>query len=326
MSILGDAQELYQTVGSTWHSRRSHILAHIAFGLIVFWVCGATFPHVALPGVDPNHIMSDPWYKLAKDSGFIYIAIFIPFFVAGIYVSIVAAIGRFLAIFLGPSPFTPSSAGHAYFLTTIALLLDRDDIRLYRIEAKIRDLWSEFRLRKIDIILSYDNQSARRIHDARIYLGDFAFFVLGWVGLFHFHPDNEWVTRNTNHFWSVLLFLGALILCSRLYFGLVMKEYYELCPFIVSEAIKIDDTLREKLLATPEEMSRIQQTVEQQIADAAKEVRPKPTIVSYIRNQIPGFIISEIYDGLKERKQKSMYRVFDFENRLRAGRTIPFRA
>jgi hypothetical protein len=293
MSILGDAQELYQSVGSTWRRRRSHILAHIILASITFGLCGATIPRVTLPAIDAGQIMGDPWYKLAKDSGMIYLALFIPFLIFGAYVSIISTLGGFLAILLRKTfPVVPSSL-FASPLERIALLLDRENVNLYEVNNKVEELWLEFRLRKFDVVTSFEQQALTKVYNASTYLGDFALFACLWVLFFVYFPNNAWIAENRGHFWSVLLIVSFLIWLARRYGHRMLGEYIALRPYVVSEAILSDDALKQKVAATREERDRVLLTLDKLLKAEAENVRLEPTLINLVVSRIPQFLIDE---------------------------------
>ena len=78
MSVFSDVQELYNAGHSGWEKTRPHILAHALVGIATIG-----FLHVSLPEIGPVHIAAsditgNDWFKLAKDTGIIYVALLLP--------------------------------------------------------------------------------------------------------------------------------------------------------------------------------------------------------------------------------------------------------
>jgi hypothetical protein len=56
----------------------SAVITHVVLALVVFGICGATIPDVNLAPIDPKPISENEWYKLAKDTGIVYVAFVLP--------------------------------------------------------------------------------------------------------------------------------------------------------------------------------------------------------------------------------------------------------
>ena len=87
MSTLSDVQALYGTVQDTWAKSQAHVIAHVVLAVVVFGICGATIPDINLAPIDPKQISGNEWYKLAKDTGIVYVAFVLPLVILAAYIS-----------------------------------------------------------------------------------------------------------------------------------------------------------------------------------------------------------------------------------------------
>src|ERR1041385_7503293 len=100
MSVLSDVQQLYGSLQTTWEQSRAHLVAHAVLAFVVFLVCGAALPQIAAPHVEPKEIMNNDWFKLAKDTGLIYVALAIPFLAIAAYLALLGKLGQFAVMII----------------------------------------------------------------------------------------------------------------------------------------------------------------------------------------------------------------------------------
>jgi hypothetical protein len=115
MSILSDVQALYGSVHSTWAKSQAHVIAHFVLAGVVFGICGATIPDVAVAPIDPKQLSDNEWFKLAKDTGIVYVLFVAPIVLLAAYGAFLRAGGQmFVTIIM--LMFPPSSHRNQYRL------------------------------------------------------------------------------------------------------------------------------------------------------------------------------------------------------------------
>jgi hypothetical protein len=216
MSLVSDVEAAFTTAQSTWSTNRSHAIAHILLGFIIFFVYGATYPDISPPQIDPNYIMESDWYKLAKDTGAIYLAFIIPIICIAAYISLFNYASNFIGLTL--SSFSTYYVSYMRTkdysaLLTIASSMKNDKFDASDLQAQIWRLYDKYSRSKdfSPYLLTYPSQ-----YDSRIYFGDFTLFVIVWVILFTYMRDYDWVSSNENIFLPVLLTLIVLVFLSWL--------------------------------------------------------------------------------------------------------------
>lgn len=78
MSTLSDIQTLYASVKDTWTKNPAHLIAHGVLGGVVFGICRATIPNLNIALIDPIQVSNNEWFKIAKDTGLIYLLLLVP--------------------------------------------------------------------------------------------------------------------------------------------------------------------------------------------------------------------------------------------------------
>jgi hypothetical protein len=96
MSAISDVQELYSGLQGTWGKSREHIFAHFVFIFIVFGLFGANIPRLSLPPLNPTDLTENGWFKIAKDTGLIYVTLLIPVGLVAGYASLIRSTGRLM--------------------------------------------------------------------------------------------------------------------------------------------------------------------------------------------------------------------------------------
>ena len=97
MSILSDVQALYSSVRGSWTKSQADIIAHVVLAIVVFWICGATIPKVSVAHLDPKQIADSDWFKLAKDTGILYVCFVIPVVLVTAYAALLRTGGKLKA-------------------------------------------------------------------------------------------------------------------------------------------------------------------------------------------------------------------------------------
>lgn len=93
MSTLSDVEALYGSVRVTWAKSQTHIVAHLVFAAVVFWICGASVPDLQVTVPAANSITENAWFKLAKDTGVVYATFVLPVVALAVYGTLLRACG-----------------------------------------------------------------------------------------------------------------------------------------------------------------------------------------------------------------------------------------
>ena len=122
MSTLSDVQALYSSVRGTWTKSRADIIAHAVLAVVVFWICGATIPRMSVWDIDPKQISNSEWFKLAKDTGIIYVAFVIPIVIVTVYAALLRTGGALLVFIVTLIVRPPQRSRSQYRLLTPSAL------------------------------------------------------------------------------------------------------------------------------------------------------------------------------------------------------------
>jgi hypothetical protein len=214
MSILSDVQALYGTVRNTWAKSQVHIISHIVLVVVVFVVCRASIPEMAMPKMDAGQVVENEWFKLGKDTGLIYATLLIPVIVIAMYAAVLRAAGHVLVAILMVL-FPPSPRGGYRLLSSttlepLALALNKKDFEMADLYSRSNQLVLKYQGAKSEAWESYQQSLGAISKNAQIYLGDFLAFVLIWYFLFKLLPHADWIQANETHFRSVIVILLAL--------------------------------------------------------------------------------------------------------------------
>jgi hypothetical protein len=96
MSTLSDVQDLYGGVRGTWAKSQAHIIAHVVLVLLIFAICRATVPELTTARPNLQQITNNEWYKLAKETGLVYVSLAIPVIALAVYVALLWTLGQLL--------------------------------------------------------------------------------------------------------------------------------------------------------------------------------------------------------------------------------------
>lgn len=216
MSVISDVQELYGTLHTTWGRIRVHVISHVVFFTLVFSAGGIALTNSALPNISARDIAENDWFKLAKDTGLIYVVLLFPVIVASVYLAAFELLGKILSttftvLFLAPRGLSFAGVS-AWDLEPIASLLPNEDFTLYQISDRSNAMIFQFQEQKPNEWSLYQKELSRITGNSMQYLGDFCALLLLWIVIFATLPSNAWIQINGAHFWRVCLILSALIL------------------------------------------------------------------------------------------------------------------
>jgi hypothetical protein len=215
MSVISDVRELYGTLQTTWSKTRIHVISHAVFFILVFWIGGVTLTAPLLPHISAKDIADNDWFKLAKETGLIYVVLALPVVAASVYLTVFDLLGQifstaFSLLFLTPKP-TPLTTLSAWELDPIAMSLPNDEFDLEQIFDELNRLTFKLREESLKEWSSYQEKVSRIAGNSTQYLGDFCTFLLLWIILSITRRSSSWIEMNGSNFWSISLALLALI-------------------------------------------------------------------------------------------------------------------
>ena len=228
MSILTDVKDLYGTLETTWADSRAHAITHVTFVVVILWFSETGLPHLPTPSIDPKAISENDWFKLAKDTGVVYVALLIPIIALSIYSTILRVLGQ---IFLSVTSIfvmsgriaNPLSELSEYDLEPLALLVGKEDFKTSDLMEKAALLTFKYQSKKSELWTSYQKTLTALTQSSVQYFGDFSVFLLGWIIAFKLLPNSSWVTVNHRSFWPVTIILLILVSWSWLRVSRVLR-------------------------------------------------------------------------------------------------------
>jgi len=245
MSVVSDVRDLYGSLESTWSRSQAHIFSHAVAGVAIFLWCGVTFPAITIPQFDADHIIQEPWFKLAQETGLIYVALVIPVIVLSAYTAFLEIIGRFFVtlftLVLHTSRPILFDGLSEFDLEPLALIRNKDDeFRLNSLIDQLPVLVIKYQSSKSDIWSGFQKSLAAVSQNSTNYLGDFSVLLLFWVCAFLVWRHTGWAAENANHFWSVTMILLVLILLSWLRVSRAMSILPRLTIRCVASLVRVD--------------------------------------------------------------------------------------
>jgi hypothetical protein len=272
MSIISDVRDLYGTLETTWDDSRAHVITHLVFAVVVFWLGDIGLPKISTPSLDPKTIMDNDWFKLAKDTGIIYAALVIPIIGASIYAALLRKFGQaFLTVtsFViasgrTTSPFVGLSE---YDLEPLALLVKKDDLQLSDLTEKMSELAFKYQSKKTELWVSYQKAVTAITRNSVQYFGDFSIFLTAWIIVFELLPHSTWVAANRHSFWPVTVVLLVLVIWSWLRVSRALRFLPRFQMQAISAMARIDsDTVP---------IAEISEDQRQQVVQKLKELLKK---------------------------------------------------
>jgi len=287
MAILSDVQALYASVRGTWAKSRADIIAHVVLAVAVFWICGATIPKLTVVHVDPKQIADNEWFKLAKDTGIIYVAFVIPLVIVTAYAAVLRTCGQLLVtIVMLTAP--PSERRNQYRLLTpwalepLALTLQRSEFDLNDLQSKALELQLKYQSQKNGQWEGFQKSISKLTKNAQVYLADFLFFLLCWIALFKFLPNAPWVQANAARYWPVVFLLLVLAWFGWFRVARAIAVVPSLLLMYVSTMIRADPDMRAMLDVSEEKQESIRRKLEELLREEEERVSAQPSLLGFI--------------------------------------------
>jgi hypothetical protein len=149
MSTLSDLQAFQESLKGVWARSQGNIISHVLLAGLLFVVFRSQVPRISFPELDSKQIIDNEWYKIAKDTGLIYLLLALPFVILTIYGVMLRVGGTILCLLLAIA-FPPSRAFdlrprfiNSEMLEPLALLLGRDDFTAEDLVKQFGELMSK---------------------------------------------------------------------------------------------------------------------------------------------------------------------------------------
>jgi HAMP domain-containing protein len=287
MSTLADVQSLYGSVRSSWTKSHAHVVSHLALALVLFMLFRVTFPQVPIPKLSATQIVDNEWFKLAKDTGVIYVSLVIPFVLAAVYVALLRTVGQLLIgvlVFVFPPDSNQNRMRllNEWTLEPLALIMKTKDFTIGDLTSKAGELAVKYQSKKNEQWESYQRSLSGLTKNSTVYLGDFLFFLLAWIVLFRMFPHFAWVRANAPRFWPVVLVLSGLAWFAWFRVSRALRVMPGLLLMFVSTMIRTDPDMASLLEIPAEEHNAVRQRVRELLSDEQDLADRKPSLRHFI--------------------------------------------
>jgi HAMP domain-containing protein len=300
MGTLSDVQVLYGSVRNTWAKSQAHIIAHVLLALVIFVLFRATLPGVVIPPLDANIIANNEWFKLAKETGFVYACFVFPIIAIAAYVAVLRFAGGML-VALSMLVFPPSPRRKPFHLLTpamlepLALTLKKDNFDMGDLTTRSAEFVIKYQSKKNEAWENYQKSIEGLTKNAQVYLGDFLVFALVWVVLFRFTPEAAWVQANQAHFWPVLLVLLGLAWFAWFRVSRAVAAVPSLLLMFVSMMLRTDPDVTPLLEIGEEERTQLWEKLEALLRRERNTADRRPSLRRFVASRL-GFSESDSGD------------------------------
>ena len=306
MSTLSDVQTLYGSVRDIWTKSQAHIISHAVLALSIFIICGATVPEMSIPNLQAKQIADNEWFKLAKDTGLVYVTFAIPIVIVATYGAILNWIGQIIVTMVMTifPPLNRSEGLHllsAPILEPLALSLGKKDFNLNDLVSKSNELALKYSLRKSENWEAFQRSIGKLTKNSIVYLGDFLMFSLVWIVLFHIRPQQSWVLANRSLFWPVLTIIFGLAWSAGFRVSRVMAIMPKLLLVSVSLMLRADPDIVPLLEVDDIERNVVRERLEKLLKEEREALDMHPSLLRLIAYRF-GFT------GYQKKKKKSKER------------------
>ena len=291
MSTLSDVQTLYGSVQGTWAKSQADVIAHVVLAAVVFWIWDATMPEISVPTVDPKQIAGNEWFKLAKETGVIYVLFIIPFVLLAVYGALLRTGGHLFvaALMLVVASSTRQRNEQrllsASTLEPLALTIDKKDFDLDDLRSKANVLALKYAAQKNSQWESFQESMNKLPKNSQVYLGDFLLFLLFWIVLFRFFPDNAWVQANDTRYWPVAISLAVLAWFAWFRVSRAIAVLPSLFLMYTALMIHADPDLRSDLDASEEKRESVRERLTELLRKERQKADFGPSLFNFIRHR-----------------------------------------
>ncbi|MBS1857360.1 MAG: hypothetical protein JST11_18475 [Acidobacteria bacterium] len=256
------------------------------FTVVLFVICGASLPQIPIPHIDPRMIADDPWFKLAKDTGLIYVSFVIPLVAIGLYGALLQFTGQFLAamlLILSPRRRSRPRMLNAWALEPLAILYGREDFELSDLIAKAAEATTRYKLQQTAEVEGYQRSLSGLTRNSQEYMGDFLAFLLAWALVFRFFSHAAWIRANQGCFWPVVFILLALIWFAWFRVSRVLAIMPSLQIAMIGAVLRTNPETAAALEITAERRTRIRDRIEELLRRESEDEPPRPSILRFLK-------------------------------------------
>lgn len=207
--MIGDILSTYEALQTVWTKIRAEIISHAVLFVILVKLIGINLPHLVIPAINPQDLLSNPYYQLIKETGLFFLFPLLVLLALAVYLILFRAISRFFStilITLSPLPqvtpliFKKISTNE---LLVFATMSDEDDLSQSDINLAFTKLLTKYRIERKADFDSY-LQGVPAYNDSSVsYLGHFAFFLIAWLVIHSISlPGNLGFTISNGVFWK----------------------------------------------------------------------------------------------------------------------------
>ena len=290
MSVLSDVQALHGSVRSTWAKSQAHVTAHLVLAAVVFGLCGATVPRVSVPQLDPQQISGSEWFKLAKETGTIYLFPIIPIVILGAYGALLRTGGQLLIamtmlVFPPKARRNPDRLLNPLALEHLALSLKKLEFSLIDLQTKATELALKYQLKKSEQWDTFQQSISQLTKNAQVYLGDFLLFLLCRFAAFKFLPDVSWIQENMPQFWPVTLTVSSLAIVAWFRVSRAIAVLPGMFMFSVSTMLRVDPDAKGLIDVSEEAREIVRDKLEQLLREEKERAESRPSLMGFLKGE-----------------------------------------
>jgi len=290
MGEITDIGALCGSVQSTWQKIQADVVAHGIFLFTIFVVCGVSFPRWTLTRIDAARVTESPWFHLAKETGVLYLAVFIPLIAVSAYASLLRATGQvfsttFALVFNPATSIARSFMVDASNLEPFALFLNKEDYGLDDLVNASTELALKYRFKKTEMSEEFNRIVECLSKNPVIYLGDFCVFLLLWVLIHSFSDRIPWLVLNPMGYRRGLFILTGLIGVSwfRVRVALIQTPLLRLA--LVSEVVRADPDMSSRLDISEEKRARLLAKLNELLEKEREIDQKKPSLLQFLMSR-----------------------------------------
>jgi len=255
--------------------------------LLLFVLFRVTVPEINFPKLTTTQISDNQWFKLAKDTGIIYVSFAIPFVVLAIYAELLRTLGSWFTVAL-VLLFPPTSRNRFHFynewtLEPLALVLKKDQFDISDLVEKSGELSLKYRFKNKEQWENYQTNLNRLTKNSSIYLGDFLFFLVGWILLFHIFPQIVWVRANVSQFWHVAFALFGLACFAWFRVSHALAVMPGLQMLFVATMVRTDPDIASFVDSSEEHRQAVRSRLRELLNNEQKEIDSEPSLIRFVR-------------------------------------------
>jgi len=222
----------FTAISETWEKIHADIISHVVAFILVFYIGGTAFPRITLPLINPQIILDNSWFHLAKEMNLLFLGpIFILVLIVA-YVAILHALGQ-VALRLFSSSGVDNVLNHILneankpSFEFLALSLGKEDFTINQVMQKFLDLTLKYQIEAKEDFKTFTKRFIATNIAATIYVKNALAFIVAWVAIFLFLPKTTvWIIENEKHFWPVFILLFIFYLVAKIRLNIIDRKSF----------------------------------------------------------------------------------------------------